>query len=228
MCRFLKYKVVRLLKAQRLQIRKASKLHHGRRTAHQNLGRSIARRRRHMLLHHLLRNKPGRMLPSLRGAIHRVMQPEPTPVLLHRLLQLPSDENIILRLIRVQQRYRDVGPGLVAEDGVHYLEHGGDARASRDHAEVLGRSLLVCISFEDGVDGEASIFAIRHVTLGTSHIHRIADLERIQMLTHLPPIGKLGMHPRLVHFDHERDRARRIIPCRRSVTPLVVLRRTIL
>mmetsp|Transcript_41170 Transcript_41170/g.86352 ORF Transcript_41170/g.86352 Transcript_41170/m.86352 type:complete len:133 (-) Transcript_41170:154-552(-) len=92
------------------------------------------------------------------------MQSKPAPVPLHRVLQLGSDEDVVLRLIRVEEGYRDVGVGFVAEDGVHYLEHGGDAGASGDHAEATGGSLLVWVSFEDGVDGEATVFAVGHVT----------------------------------------------------------------
>ncbi len=160
----LKHEVVRLLELQRLQIRQARELDHGRRSAHEYLRATVARRRRQMLLNHFLGDESHRVLPPLGRPIHRVMQLEPPAVLLHGLLQLLAYEDVVLALVGVQQGDGDVGFWLVAEDGVDDLEHGGDSRASGDHSEALGGPLLVGIALEDGMDGEVALLAVSQVS----------------------------------------------------------------
>lgn len=156
--------VIRLLETQRLQIGNTSEFHHWRRTAHQNLSAPVARRGGQMSLNHLLRDEPGRVLPTpLRRTIHRVMQLEPSAKRRQRALQLLPNEDVVLRLVRVQQRHGHGRVRLVAQHRVHYLQHGRDARASGDHPEVPRGTQLGGILLQNGMDGELTIFVVGHV-----------------------------------------------------------------
>lgn len=46
---------------------------------------------------------------------------------------------------------------------MHNLEHWCNTGTTGDHTKVFGGALLCRITFEDGMDGEVTIFVVGHV-----------------------------------------------------------------
>ena len=77
----------------------------------------------------------------------------------------------------------------VAEDGLDDLQHGSEPGAASNHSNVSAGPLVYWLP--GLVDLELSAALVVEVALRSPKQARIPDLERVDVLAHLPPIGKL-------------------------------------
>lgn len=110
------------------------------RTTKQDL--NIRIRRRQLLHNLLLANEPNPARPPLRRVIQHIIHREPLRVLLRELVELLLQQDVLVVDVRVDEaQLRQVER--VFERGADDLEHGGDAGAAGDHAELAGEGGVV-------------------------------------------------------------------------------------
>mmetsp|Transcript_4946 Transcript_4946/g.7232 ORF Transcript_4946/g.7232 Transcript_4946/m.7232 type:complete len:238 (+) Transcript_4946:293-1006(+) len=160
------------------------------------------------------------MSPIIRRAIKSVVKPESIGILLRKSLNLFSHQDIIFSLIGIDKRHGSF-VFRIFENSSNNLQHWCETSSTSNHSKMFGLSRLQW--FTHLFHSEDSSSFVVHVTLGTTQINRISNLETIEMLAHFTTIRKLGVHTSLVNFDHKRHRTKRLIPCNGSVTSLHAL-----
>ena len=55
------------------------------------------------------------------------------------------------------------------------------------------------------LDCKFAFSEVGQMSLGSLHLHRVTNTERIQMLAHFTAVGEFGMHACPVDFDYERN-----------------------
>ena len=135
------------------------------------------------------------------GPIQGIPEFELVWVLLLVALQLLPDENVSLRLVGIQQGQFGVVIG-VGKDRGDDLQHGRDAGAAGNHGDplhprVLGVGLLVL------PDGEVAAALVDEESVGAPEVDAVADVHRLQVLSHLAAVWELGVDVLEVHLDDE-------------------------
>jgi hypothetical protein len=119
-------------------------------------------------LDHVRGNKADTAGPSLRGVVENIVDTEAV-ILRNKLLELLLEQDVIG--VDVGEDEVHLGgvvsavAGTVADDGLDDLEHRGDTGTSGNHTNVT-----------------AHVGSVDHGTLGTAHLHGIADIEGGQVL----------------------------------------------
>jgi hypothetical protein len=119
-------------------------------------------------LDHVRGNEADTAGPSLRGVVKDIVYTEAV-ILRNKLLKLLLEQDVIG--VDVGEDEVHLGgvvsavAGTVTDDGLDDLEHGGDSGTSGNHTNV-----------------PAHVGSVDHGTLGTAHLHGIADLEGGQVL----------------------------------------------
>lgn len=207
-------------KAQFLQRGLASKLDHRRRSAHEKL-RIFRTFEYEVLFEHTLAHESRIVLPvRVVASVHRVPERKSVREFLLQSFQFRSHQNVVFRLVGVNQLDLRRSVRFIAENVVQDLEHGRDTRATRHHANVarVTRFMRLAQRFDNKLSRSLPLC----VSLGAFDEHGIANLESIQVLTHFSALWKSGGRC-FVNFDDEREFAKSRIICHWGIRALYSL-----
>lgn len=135
-------------------------------TAQQDL--DVVGRVGELFLDGLLRHKAAAALPTLWRLVEEVVDTEALRVILGDAVKLLAQQNVVLLDIGVDEIDARLVL-LVLDHGANDLEHGGDARAAGNHANM-----------------PAQVGAVAHLALGALDLHAVADLELADVLGDVP------------------------------------------
>mmetsp|Transcript_51756 Transcript_51756/g.149232 ORF Transcript_51756/g.149232 Transcript_51756/m.149232 type:complete len:270 (+) Transcript_51756:210-1019(+) len=207
----------RLRVGQRFQALLASELDHRRRAAHEH--EHVVGGGRKAFLNHIGGDEALLPGPTGRWKVQGIRQLEAAVACLRELVQHVAAQDVLLRLVRINQREGALVLR-VSECRLHHLQHGSQAGAARHHAHVLD-----CDSPAGQLEDPRA-----HVLVDTQRAHDVdvvPDLLSIQVQAHLAailPIHLLAIWhldlARAVHLDHHVDVARSLVRGRGRVLPL--------
>lgn len=193
------------------QRRLTGKLDHGRWTAHEAL-RLFGISKQQVLFKHFLAQKSRVVLPFFVGVgrpVDRVPERKPIAKVPRQRLELVAHENVVDRLVGVNEidaRRRVAG---VAKNGVQQLEHGGDAGPAGHHGNLAAGAVFE--GFAEWFGGELAVSLPFQVSLGTLDEDAVANFERIQMLAHFASAGEFGVDTGTIDLDDQVDLTERCI-----------------
>mmetsp|Transcript_57502 Transcript_57502/g.115194 ORF Transcript_57502/g.115194 Transcript_57502/m.115194 type:complete len:314 (+) Transcript_57502:98-1039(+) len=210
----------RLRVAEFLKVLLAGELDHGRGSAHEDHG--LIGRGGEALFDHLRRDEASLVLPPLRREVQGVVHREAPAADLHGLLQQISAEDVVLRLVRVDQREGASVVGVPQSCG-RDLQHRCEAGAACQHAHVLHGSA-------PARQLERSSTEVLDEADGTLYVHVVANLLLIQeeaALAAILPIRLLPVrHSDLswaVNLDYQVDVPGILVACHWGVLALDLL-----
>merc|ERR1719506_3206431 len=112
-----------------------------------------------------------------------------------QLVQLVPQQDVILRLVRVQKP--DLGLVLlVLRDGLDDLVRWGDPGSPADQPDLRELGLLA-------VNEKVSPSVVRDVSDGPLGLNLVANLHLVEVLGQDSAVRKLGVDPRKVDLDHQ-------------------------
>mmetsp|Transcript_51375 Transcript_51375/g.137409 ORF Transcript_51375/g.137409 Transcript_51375/m.137409 type:complete len:203 (+) Transcript_51375:9-617(+) len=154
---------------QLLEVGQAGVLQHGRRAAHKR-HRVLVRREKmiadHVLIYEALAVAP---LLALGHAVHGVPDLEAVGVLLGHELQLLLRQDVVRRLVRVEQADLRLVGGVPQDRGRH-LVAGGEARAAGYQRDALDTVFPASV-------GEHSLASVDDLAKGSLHVDGVAYLQ---------------------------------------------------
>mmetsp|Transcript_9248 Transcript_9248/g.18002 ORF Transcript_9248/g.18002 Transcript_9248/m.18002 type:complete len:284 (-) Transcript_9248:65-916(-) len=206
-----------LVEADLVEVGAAGVVEHGRRPAHEH--QTVRARRRDGVNEHGVVDEASETLPPRRRPVEGVVALEAARVCGPPLVDLRLEQNVLLRLV-CEEEVDCGGVGGVTQDRVDDLEHGGDAGAARNHADVLRHRNRLPIHLE------LSVAFVLDVAKRPRNVDGLTQLQTADHLRHHATVDeslarRIVSVPGAVNLDDEIKEAKIEIGGSGRVLPLI-------